>query len=152
MKKTLLNIAGLLMLLGLWAYQWRTTPHVQKPAVAHDNLIQIAPWYNWYNHRYFNDQLQTDLMFSWGKALTFDNDGGNPTENLAVTDGSLQHPITIQLNPKFMLSASQQQMTLLHEMCHVSTWQTDIKRDHKQGVWLDCMHDLAGKGAFDDLW
>ena len=42
-------------------------------------------------------------------------------------------------------------MTLYHEQCHVKLWGIDINHPHGE-LFQDCMHDLATKGAFDDLW
>ena len=63
-------------------------------------------------------------------------------------DGKLN--CTIEINPDKNPVRRTAIMTLYHEQCHVKLWGS-VKDAHGK-EFQSCMHDLAAKGAFDELW
>lgn len=45
----------------------------------------------------------------------------------------------------------QAEMSLIHEMCHIDTWEDPTSHKHGEGFQV-CMRRLAQQGAFNNLW
>lgn len=105
----------------------------------------LDAWYRGYNSKYFNSELPAEVLI--------DHDL-HDDKYIALTDyNTAQKKYWLRFNPKYGASSKQVLMSLFHEMCHVRsmTRQELIFDDH--GVeWETCMHELADKGAYDDLW
>jgi hypothetical protein len=122
---------------------------VLLPVRIHAAPDRLDSWYAGYNHKYFNDELPPVLITHDLK----DND------KISVTEYGKNY-YHIAFNPKFNLSPVEEQENLLHEMCHVRVdvetegqLQDAADWDNSHGPkWQACMHELANKGAFEDLW
>lgn len=108
-------------------------------------IDSLDAWYCGYNQSLFSGELPRTTVVNHNlhddrfMALTMYNDSGRFYE--------------ITLNPKYEVSPKQGRMNLLHEMCHLRQMSTgEVEFDDHGKKWQACMHDLANKNAFEDLW
>ena len=105
--------------------------------------------YTAYNEQYFGDKLPKvdDVAIS----LDLHDDGF-----VATTDKGLDgEHFRIRFNMKYAAAEKFAQATLLHEMCHMKTWDKDRDfmgawEEHGK-LWRSCMLTLDSEGAFRDL-
>ena len=98
-------------------------------------------WYKDYNEKYFSNHLPENTDVGYGPC---------PIANVQACDWNEPGHFVIRLIPKYNLAPDTAHFTLLHEMCHLDTFNSEIE-DHGP-MWQACMHRLANLGAFDNLW
>ena len=131
--------------------------------IVHDRLVEVPEPRNQtgftdldylqrafivYNHAYFHDELSIP-------GINFDEE-----RNMASTyciDGGLV--CRIEFNPAYNQAPRYANLTLLHEMCHIKTWNDDqdglvlgpdaLTRHGKH--WRACMLDLDKQGAWRNI-
>lgn len=145
-KQNILNIAVVsLLLMGLFVL----VPYFQQ--FYHD-VIRRAPakagigkclgldlWYRHYNEEYFNDELPTNTVVDYG---------GHDDDFIATTSSLTDGRLHIAMNEKYTSAPRTAHLYLLHEMCHVKTW--DEKEEHGKR-WRTCMLVLDFEGAFKEI-
>jgi len=104
----------------------------------------LMAWYDSYNERYFRNFLPKDTVVVYGD-----------TEKLAPNsmgatfkDGLRFH---ILLNPFYTTAPVVAHETLLHEMCHIETWNVHDSLDGHGKAWRSCMNRLYKEGAMEGL-
>lgn len=98
-----------------------------------------------YNHAYFQDQLSVP---------TIDMDEERMQATTSCSSGGVD--CRIKFNPAFVKAPRTANLVILHEMCHIKTWDEDqdkliLDPDDftKHGKhWRSCMSDLDDQGAF----
>ena len=116
------------------------------------NGPSVQALYDSYNAAYFNSQLPSVQV-----VLQTPPPIGNEVlegETLHAVGG---HWYKIYISPKYNITGDQQAETVLHEMCHVKTWEdaeaSGISYDGGHGKnWQNCMKGLAENDAFRDIW
>jgi len=96
-------------------------------------------WYNSYNEIYFDNELPKDTIVKY-KILD---------KQMAVTQSIDGKHFIIDLDPKYNLAARTAHTVLLHEMCHIETW--NEKEEHGY-QWIGCMKRLEKMNAYDNIW
>jgi hypothetical protein len=106
---------------------------------------RMSSWYNGYNEKYFNNELPKDVL------ITHDL---HDDRFSALTEQYKSGMYHIQFNLKFNQSGREELFTLLHESCHIRQMSSKEGDEFDQHGprWESCMHELANKGAFDELW
>lgn len=97
------------------------------------------------NRKYFNGQLRDDVAVFWEPcqdniAVTFEFDApdpGHPDE----------YELGIRFDPQVAGLPSVIRARMLHEMCHVKTWDKRRRSEHGNGFWAE-MDRLWQTGAF----
>jgi SprT-like family len=106
---------------------------------SHDPQV----WYAQYNEEYFWKSLPDDTEVD----LVTDLPDGNMGTAVCA---DFHRQCVIQIEERSNPVTRSQKITLLHEMCHVATWR---QQDNPHGSkWQACMHRIADRGAFDNLW
>lgn len=109
-----------------------------------------------YNRRFFGGRLPKTVRLTWVQHFSGGNKnayartwsyrtkcgGKNKKEPLHIVVSRR----TERVGSAFLL------MVLLHEMSHVSTWESCTSRNAHGKPWIKEMRRLAAKGAFDKLW
>lgn len=131
-----------LLTLGWYALGKISTPKGSsakpKPVTTSALLEHVREQYVSYNEMWFDGKLPKDTIFT----LT-------PNTSFQAETDKVNGTFVIRFNPKYNLVVSQIDLNLLHESCHIVTWDEDL--DH--GVrWVGCMRSLAARGALDRLW
>jgi len=130
MMKNILVLCGLLIFFGVAAGK------ILYSATPTDPKI----WFDEYNQAYFLGALPYDTTVRYG------NLNGHMGET-RHEDGRFEIVIDIETNK----AENGARLTLLHEECHVETWNLGGLDIHGR-AWETCMHRLADAGAFDHLW
>lgn len=101
----------------------------------------LQTYYGQVNETYFWDSLPKDTSVKLEKNLPVMGDTWceAPHANCSIRVDETSNPIL-----------REQEITLLHEMCHVATWGQEP--DPHGLKWMECMHRLADAGAMDNLW
>jgi SprT-like family len=134
----------LLTILLAIAYFW-TTQHVAREKTDGDCTTSSIPqakllqWYAEANKDYFDNTLPKDTEIVW-ESLRY-------KKAMADTACNEQGCI-IRMDPYVNIAPATAQETLLHEMCHVKTWGTDLGHGPE---FQNCMTMLFRKGALDGL-
>lgn len=125
--------------------------YVSTPSITGDevNVAYLEKTYASYNDGYFQNKLTKTPKIDFQE----------PTKNYMATtmchdDGSC----SIHFNLKYTIAPRNASVTLLHEMCHIETWETDVVKfageteqaDHGK-VWRACMLRLDAEGAFREI-
>jgi hypothetical protein len=105
---------------------------------AASQCTNLKAWYDSYNTEYFDDTLPKDIVIERVKL---------PDRVLARTVET-HGQFHIQFNKTNNMGADYEHLTLLHESCHIKTW--DESAMHGKD-WAACMYMLQGKKAFTDL-
>lgn len=92
-------------------------------------------WYKTYNERYFDNKLPEDAIVDYGEY----ND-----DYMATTSKLPNGTFHIGLNEKFTSAARVAHLVILHEQCHIATWNEAV--DHGPR-WRVCMLGLDIMGA-----
>lgn len=126
--------------IGFCLFSAKLLPSVPKTSVSAAPFTdkQLAAWYATYNERYFSGRLPKNTVVRWN----FLEDKYGETEPPA--DGRFVILLDISRNRESIMA----RITLLHEMCHVATY--DKGFDHGL-AWRAEIHRLMMEGAFDDL-
>ena len=114
---------------------------------------QLRYWYGKYNARFFNNTLPTTIEVYWEPPLgaaygeTVPEYEVLPCRRLQKIDDHF----VLRLNPALRGWGSVWKMTLLHEMAHISLWESNPRHQHGK-VFQEEMMRLAREGAFTKLW
>ena len=103
----------------------------------------LQTWYVASNRAYFSGRLPQNVTVSWGD-LSEQHYVGHTIQR---GDGSFLLLVDRRTNP----TASEAYLTVFHEQCHLSLWNTDDFEQHGP-KFQSCMTQLALKGAFEELW
>jgi hypothetical protein len=105
---------------------------------SHDPQV----WYAEFNEEFFWNSLPKNTKVELVTDLG---------ENLGTTRClDFHYQCIIQIEERGNPEEVEQKITELHEMCHVATWH---QQDDPHGSkWKACMHRIADRGAFDNLW
>jgi predicted SprT family Zn-dependent metalloprotease len=99
----------------------------------------LHAWYSEYNKEYFSDRLPHNVVIDYSQ-------GG---EYMATTVRMEDGRFHIAFNEKYTAAERVAHMILLHEMCHVKTWDAlDQSHDGHGREWRACMLVLDSEGAF----
>lgn len=98
---------------------------------------RLESWYKSDNVAYFGGKLPTDTIVRYGSL----------GDNLGLTT-KIDGVFVITIDPKWAPAPVTQQETLLHEECHVETWDELVSHGPR---WQACMHLLYMNHAFDGL-
>jgi SprT-like family protein len=112
---------------------------VLSPAVP-DNL---DAWYQGYNVALFNHELPDKILI--------DHDLRDD-RFMALTEyeNGFYH---ISFNRMYEPSPKQGRGTLIHEMCHVRQLISgELEFDDHGKKWQSCMHEIANKNGFEEIW
>lgn len=94
-------------------------------------------WYDSDNEVYFDNSLPTDTIVDYSN---------HQVGVLAVTTYQ-NGRFHIAFNRDYAASAPVVHLFMLHELCHVQTWNEDAEHGT---AWVACMRTLETKGAIDD--
>ena len=112
-----------------------------------DVKLQIE--YAFLNKRDFGNKLPMDTYVHYGNYTDHQMDG-DIGWTIKRQDGTFEIAIDEKTNPTWR----QTDLTLIHEMCHVKTW--DYVRAHNEDVhghaFQACMMEQAMSGHLEDLW
>jgi len=104
----------------------------------------LEVWYQGYNVALFDHELPDKIVIDHEL---------HDDRFMAVTDMYADGTFRISFNSKFEPSPKQGRETLLHEQCHIQLIvEGETELDVHGKKWQSCMHRLANKGAFEDLW
>jgi hypothetical protein len=149
--KILLTI--FLAVLAVWLFGCEKRPnrehYVSVPSVSSGevNVSYLEGVYPSFNEGYFHNKLlknpKIDMLEEMYMASTMCHEDGG---------------CVIHFNPKYVLAPRTAQLVMLHEMCHIETWSTDVvtfggkteQADHGK-VWRSCMLRLDMEGAFREI-
>lgn len=95
----------------------------------------LKVWYDGYNDAYFGNTLPKDTV------IDYTGTGEYAALTRRMEDGTFH----IVFNPKFTASPIFAHLILLHESCHVKTWD---EFDEHGPRWVACMNTLEANGAF----
>lgn len=96
--------------------------------------------YDEYNNEYFGDKLPKDAIIDWAEY-----DSEYMATTIRMTDGTYH----IAFNEKYVQADRVLKTTLLHEMCHIPTYDDFTVKDGWHGKrWRACMLGLDMRGAF----
>lgn len=99
-------------------------------------------WFAGYNETYFNDSLPKNTTVDF-----YD------FEDVKIIGDSFcfQQKCRIRIARQYQNARPVYLETLLHEMCHIDTWDAHEINPHGP-KWQTCMHRLANQNAFEDVW
>jgi hypothetical protein len=103
------------------------------------------------NDAYFDGSLPRDIQVVWSD-IPRDADGDYV---MAVTDQDvLGNSSRIEIDTKSNITGVTEQLSLFHELCHVSTgpYVRAHGEDPHGPAFTACMHRLADERAFEGLW
>jgi hypothetical protein len=87
--------------------------------------------------RYFAHRLPRDIVVIWTKSTDY------------MGMATMEPPYIIAIDPELAKWHKVWELTLLHELCHISSGDATHKRG---GPWDLEMHRLAAAQAFRNLW
>jgi len=96
--------------------------------------------YDEYNTGYFHGRLPKNTVIGWGP------DPGSYA--YTTNDGGV---FIINFSTSYNIGSRYEELTLLHEMCHVQEWNEAVKKNLHGPKWKVCMYKLKLAGAFDEL-
>src|SRR6202044_1175423 len=102
--------------------------------------VRLTHLYETYNDSYFDGKLPNNVI------VYVDGAEGN----VGLTDRCNGTALCIHLNGYYNNSAPTEELTLLHESCHVYVLTAYGEQFDSHGpLWQSCMHNLARTGALD---
>lgn len=105
--------------------------------------VRLTHLYEAYNDSYFDGRLPKNLI------VYVDSAEGN----VGLTDRCNGNELCIHLNGYYNNSAPTEELTILHESCHVYVLTAYGEQFDSHGaLWQSCMHKLAREGALDSIW
>jgi hypothetical protein len=134
--KTYLNALFLSLLIGTCIYAVQMCGAAPNPEAAL-TVTQLQQTYAAFNEEYFNNSLPKDAVVDYGER---DNHFMATTQTLP--DGRFH----IAMNKDYVGGARHARLTLLHEQCHIKTWQREVVEHGR--LWRSCMLQLDMAGAF----
>jgi hypothetical protein len=97
----------------------------------------LKRWYDDFNDEYFLGSLPRTTIIER-------KDMGPHT---LMSTRKLENGFHIVINTQYNLGADTEHLYLLHEMCHIRTWE---EAEEHGPLWEDCMYMLNEKHAFTD--
>lgn len=144
--KLFLTIAAAIACSYLLGCQKLPPPDAPTPATApfQVDVPYLEKMYREYNEAFFQNKLTKTPK------ITLDE-----TTAMATTNCSPDGDCDLKFNLKYVAALRVSNIILLHEMCHVKTWNTDFKwmtgirynDDHGKN-WRTCMLQLDQTGVF----
>jgi len=131
-------------LLCSWLVQ-EVRPYAIPTPTAAMNTKELRAKYTEFNARYFDNALPPV------KNIELDYGEYNP-RYMAQTHLLPGKTFHIGMNESYALAERNADLILLHEMCHIKSWDLDVDAEgtitpHGQ-VWRSCMLELDRRGAF----
>lgn len=133
-----------LAILAVWL-QDQIEKHEPHASASYGRCEGLEIWYSEYNSGYFQDKLPNDVVIDYGEY--------NP-DFMATTSQLPDGRFHIAFNEVYTKAPRVAHITLLHEMCHVKTFdERDPETVHTLGGshgprWRRCMLILDFDGAF----
>lgn len=121
-----------ILLAGLLASSCEAAPDQQ----------QLRKWYAEINEQYFLNALPKDTVIAYG------DPGGTA---MAITFKDQAGKFHIVLGKEFFAAGVVAKETLVHEACHVASWNVHDSLDGHGLEWHRCMERLYREGAFEDI-
>lgn len=142
--RVLLTVLAVLSVFGCGGIAHLGFPSASTKRFGHTDLQYLQQSYAAYNEQYFHNRLPKKIVIGLDEhsrmATTFCDDSDN---------------CAIQFNLEFTEAPRVADLIMLHEMCHVKVWKTDVVTfgghvelaDHGRG-WRGCMLQLDMQGIF----
>jgi hypothetical protein len=139
-----ITLTGYLALAGAWGYLVHSHPNGSKPKNGVTFFKNhLTEQYAHYNAGWFGDELPKNV------SIDTTNDPSLIGQTDRYVDGENVRWVILE-NFQYNQTTSQADLTLLHEMCHIKTWdEPSLSHGPK---WVGCMRDLAKAGSMDNLW
>jgi hypothetical protein len=122
----------------------------QHPYAARADWVRATPPsqmqedYSKFNSQWFAGHLPANVIVKYAAPP-------DRPDTMGLTDVVDGH-FVIYVDPKYHANSKAADMTLLHEICHISVWDVAVAGDDHGVAWKACMVGLAERGAFDRLW
>ena len=114
-------------------------------SVSSGKTQPLEQWYQYYNQALFDHSLPDNVQI--------DHQLRDPALMAIIECGQISNGCHISFNPDFELSTRISRFTLIHEMCHVSlASNNEYELDAHGPKWQQCMHQIANRNGFEDLW
>lgn len=95
---------------------------------------EIENQYRIFNEQYFDNKLPKDVVIDYSESVDM-------ASTMKMRDGRFH----IAFNDKFVAAPRIMNIVLIHEQCHVKTWEEILKHGP---LWRTCMLTLDATGAF----
>jgi hypothetical protein len=142
--RIVLTLTGYLVLACTWGYLVYSHHSGSKPKVATPYFkIRLRDQYDKFNAGWFGDELSHNVTIG----TTDDPNLIGRTDR--YVEGENVRWVILE-NFQYNQTISQADLTLLHEMCHIKTWDEPVLSHGPR--WVGCMRDLAKAGSMDNLW
>lgn len=117
--------------------------HTPPPPELHARAVEkceaLPVWYAQYNEEYFHNRLPKDTVVDYGETGS-----GNIAMTVRMYDGRFH----IGFNEDYASAPRVAHLFLLHEMCHVKTYDEKDQSNEGHGkMWRACMLELDMEGA-----
>lgn len=118
---------------------------------------RIQQDYAYYNESFFNNTLPKNTSVVWADIAKEEIDTPAGKIHVFIMGGTHKDQttgaFTIKIDTKTNVTQVTSNTTLLHEMCHVKTWDraVELGQDIHGPVFRACIVDLELQGAFTDL-
>lgn len=132
--KILLIIA--LAWLLTWIYQTAANLGNRESQTSFSRCEGLDAWYRDYNDNYFQNRLPKNTVVDYSE---------HRDDIMAATSQFDDGRFHIAFNEKYAKSARFAHLLMLHEQCHIDTW--DEKEEHGKR-WRACMLVVEFEGAF----
>lgn len=117
---------------------------VPAPSGGRVDAAYMQKLYETYNESYFQNRLPKVIVIDMSES-----DSGLMASTLC--DGDV---CNIHVNPDYVVAARTAQLIMLHEACHVKTWNKDVttfgdvtEQIQHGRAWRSCMLQLDAEGA-----
>lgn len=140
--RTKILITLVLAFLTSWLIQRFQDPSPQEPSEASYSDLNEHLIYQFgvYNNAYFQDKLPTDVVIDFSETRDL---------YVSVTDRLPDGRYRIAFNKRYVRAMSVADVILLHEACHIPTYDYKDPVDGYHGKeWRACMTNLEIQGAF----
>jgi len=139
--KTKILITIVLAFLASWALQYfQSSPEEPSKATFDDLSEYLIDRYEIYNQAYFKNQLPKDTVIDFSETRDL---------YIALTSKLPDGRFHIALNKKYVRTPVFGDLILLHESCHIPTYDYYDAVDGYHGKeWRACMTNLDLQGAF----
>jgi predicted SprT family Zn-dependent metalloprotease len=111
--------------------------HLSPCSAVSLSTRELQTTYSEFNTMYFSDSLPANTAIDYGEYNI---------EYAATTTVLPDGRFHIAMNEKYVGAARFARVTILHEQCHVKTWNTEREEHGKR--WRACMLQLDMQGAF----
>jgi hypothetical protein len=149
--KTIIKAVALLVII-LWAGS-SITKHLYAAKAYYwtspiaDGVLQSD--YAIFNSTWFENKLPGNVEVRYEATPNPNAMGLTDYEGYGTGTGHF----VIWVDPKYHAhNVTAARETLMHEMCHISTWEQDPPDNVHGEHWTACMVKLANDGAFKDVW